>query len=267
MEIPDIYTQQSDAEANVSIAINRVVPPNASIELQMKFDTTLLPNKEKIYTSHFIFGLFILILTAYLFIVGWWEKHLLRRPILPPIRYPRKILALAHQMGTQLTSTKWHQLIDFGKKNAWPLTKLLNEQERQQKTPFWTKFKTNMFTFLSLMIEPIIGTFILLILTLITIDLIQEQINNFSLFCVILFSIIELLILYFAVIKPTRRSYWQKKLNQLSQPPILTGLTSMQVRQIYPLFILSQKNEDWRKKLIKTNPKLAQETHRYKEEK
>ena len=267
LDIPDIYTQQSDAQANVTIAINRIIPPEASIELQMQFDVSSLPAKEKLHTGNFIWGMLAVLLTCYWLVFGWWERCRLHRPILPKIKYPKTLAVLAYQMGTQLNPLKWQQLIDFGRKNVWPLAKLLKEQDASKNAPKRTNFKVKLATFVSLMHESVLGTIILFTLTLVALSLAQEQINYYILMGMILFCVIGLCLLYTTTMKPLRKTYWQKKLNQLAQPTILTGLTMMQVRQIYPLFILVQKNEEWRKKLIKTNPKVAQETHLYKEEK
>ncbi len=265
MEIPQIYTQQSDKDANVAISINRIIPPKAAIQLQMDFPTSVLPAKENLHTATFMSWILVMILGLYWLIFGWWEKQRLHRSPLPKIKYPHTISALAYQMGTSLTENKWQQLIDFGKQNSWPLAKLLNEQNSMTKHS--TLFKTKIVTFFSLMLEPMIGTMILILLGLISFSLIEKSISSKVIIMLITYGILGLILLYLTALKPTRKMYWQKKLQQLSLPTILTGLTSTQVRQIYPLFILTQKNEDWRKELIKTNPKVAQETHLYKEKK
>lgn len=266
LEIPDIYTQQADKEA-VTISIHRIIPPRAAIELQMKFEESALPPKENLHTSTFILWILVLILSLYWILSGWWERHRLNRAYLPKIKYPRTIATLAHQMGTHLNQMKWQQLADFGQKNGWPLAKLLAEQEEIEKHPGQVKFKAKVSTFLSLMTEPILGTIVLFIGAIIALSLAQEITNAQIYIWLIIFCILGIMMLYLLAFKPARKIYWQRKLKQLSEPTILTGLTSMQVRQIYPLFILTQKNEDWRKELIKTNPKVAQETHLYKEDK
>ena len=267
VEIPDIYTQQSDKEANVTISVQRVIPPRAEIVLQMKFEASNLPPKENLHTGTFILWILVLVLSLYWILSGWLEKHRLNRTHLPKIKYPRTIATLAHQMDTHLNQTKWQQLIDFGQKNNWPLAKLLVQQSATEKHPKWTKFKANVSTFLSLMLESILGTGVLFIAAIIALSLAQETVNIQTYVYLILFCILGITVLYLMAFKPARKIYWQKKLKQLSEPIILTGLTNAQVRQIYPLFILTQKNEDWRKELIKTNPKVAQETHLYKEDK
>ena len=82
----------------------------------------------------------------------------------------------------------------------------------------------------------------------------------------LLFSCFALVALYVFVFYPNRKTYWHKKMIQLNDSNVMIGLTSNQVRQIYPLCILIQGHEEWRKNLIKTNPKVAQETHFYRRE-
>jgi len=143
----------------------------------------------------------------------------------------------------------------------------LAEQEESEKHPGRAKFKAKVSTFLSLASESILGTIILFVGTIVALFLAKEAATIQTYVCVVVFCVLGIMMLYLLALKPARKIYWQKKLKQLSDSTILTGLTSMQVRQIYPLFILTQKNEDWRKELIKTNPKVAQETHLYKEAK
>lgn len=267
LEIPNIYTQQIDAKSNINITINRVVPPRAEINLQMQLDRNSLPIRDDGTIRSLLVGGGIVLLIIYWLAFAWWERKRLTKKYLPQIKYPRTITTLAHQMGTQVTPTKWDQLIHFGQTNGWPLAKLVSEQNTAQNKPVWTKIKTFSANFGALMFEPILGTLILVIGILITPYFMANTKITMPTFGLILFAIFGLIALYIFALKPTRRLYWQKKLNQLMDNTVLTGLTSKQVRQIYPLFVLVQRHEDWRQRLIQTNPKVAQETRLYKEEK
>ena len=170
---------------------------------------------------------------------------------------------LAHQMNVTLSSSKWHKLIDFGKQNNWPIAKLMKEKEQQEKHPTFTKFCAVWTSLWTLILEPMISTILMLIGIGLALLITQETFPKTQFIAMIILSAITLILLYCLGLRKTRILYWQKKLAQLATPNIMTGLTAYQVRQIYPLFILTQKQEEWRTALIKTNPKVAQETHLY----
>lgn len=265
MDIPDIYTQEIDQNSNLHIIINRVIPPHAKIKLQMQFDDSKLPTAEQTYTVPLILAIGSLLLIMYWILFGWLEKRHLIRGRLPKIKYPHNTLCLAHQLDTVITEQKWQLLIDFGKANNWPITKLMKEQNQQLHKPFLTHCKTIIANFWALMFEPIMGTFILLVGIGFTLYMAQNGLILGPLIGLIILSIAALTILYSLALKPIRQLYWQKKLAQLSDQNIMTGLTALQVRQIYPLFVITHKQDEWCQKLIQTNPKVAQETHLYKE--
>ena len=264
MEIPDVYTRQMDNHSNLNITINRVVPPYAQIQLQLKLDPTSLPAKEQTFILPWILLTTLFLLVLYWTVFSWWEKHLLTKARLPKIKYPHNTLCLAHQMGTTLTQSKWQQLIDFGMQNGWPIDKLIFEQKQQQTKPMLTKWKTVFANFYALTYEVFWGTLFLLIVTMIALYVANDSFPVALYIALTLFSCFALGLLYVFVLHPNRRIYWHKKLTQLSDQNIIIGLTTNQVRQIYPLFILVQNQEEWRKNLIKTNPKVAQETHLYR---
>ena len=267
MDIPDIYSQKTDSRSNTNFTINRVVPPRAKIQLHMQFDVNTLPKPDQLNTHLWILWGTGILLILYWILFGWWERRTIRKGRLPKIKYPHSLLSLAQQLSTIMTPQKWQQLIRFGEKNNWPLQKLNAEKDAFEKTPRKAVIEAALSNFIMLIFEPFVGTTLLVIGAALTLYYVQESYPLRGLLILVIFAVLGLYLLYALSLKQTRRLYWQRKLAQLSNKTILTGLTSMQVRQIYPLFILTQKNEEWRKNLIKTNPKIAQETHLYKEEK
>lgn len=260
LDIPDIYTQTIDSESNTSFMINRIVPPNASIQLHIQLNQNDLPlsTSTNIYLIPLLGSLLLLL---YWILFGWYEKYRAHKHNISKIKLPRSILLLAYQMDQILNEKKWQKIFEFSTKNKLDIDTLQKQKEQSEKYPQKTKITTALTTFISEMIEPIIGTSIFVISILFGLYFMENFYSNFVLILLILFSLIGLLFLYILVLKNIKKIYWQKKLIQLFQPKSLSGLTLQQVKQIYPMIILANKQEEWHVQLMQINPKLAQEIH------
>lgn len=267
MDIPDIYTQQTDKNATTSYVINRIIPEKASIQLQMSLDSTKLPSGyDELNTSlHWINLIVYLILLSYWGATLWWENKKNNAPTLPKIKYPKTLTELAHQIGTTMTHQKWQALIQFGKANNWPLQKLQKEQQDWQNHPKKTYLKTKTKTFFALAGETLAGTILLALLGLIGLYYVPQNLSVFWLVSFVLYAIVGVCLTYKTGLKKIRQIYWRKKLLQLEKPTIMAGLTQNQVRQVYPLFILANHHQEWRTKFCQINPTTAIQTHLNKE--
>jgi hypothetical protein len=268
MDIPDIYTQQTDNKSTTSYVINRIIPEKASIQLQMTLDSTKLPSgyEESNITPLWINFILYLILFLYWSSNLWWENKKNNKYPLPKIKYPKTLPALAHQIGTTMTQQKWQALIQFGKANNWPIQKLQKEQQEWQNHPKKTHLKTQTSTFFALTTETLVGTILLSLLGFVGLSFATKNVSVYWIISYVLYAIFGVYFSYKAGLKKIRQNYWRQKLSQLENPTTLTGLTHNQVRQIYPLFILTNHHEEWRTKLKKINPNTATKTHLDKEE-
>ncbi len=258
LEIEDIYRQTTDGQ-NLSFVIDRIVPPNGSVQLDLTLDKSALPLPENAHITLWIlvlsFGLYLLYWLGF----GWWENRTLKGNRLPKIKYPTDILVLATQMQAQFNTKKWQELIEFGKKNNWPTDKLVHQQK--QSTTKESLRKTELKSFWNIASETVWGTALLLAGTFITLLNVEEKFPCLGFAILTAGAFLGVLGLYHFALKKGRHLFWQKKLRQLLTLTVLAGLTQNQVRQIYPLFILTGNATQFKEALMKQNPKMAKQTH------
>ena len=261
LEIPDIYTQRTDNNANIYFQINRIVPPNASIQARLQLDLNQLPNGRTTSSSTLIMGGGLILLILYWLSFAWWNKHFTKQIPLSKMRRPKNPNLFAVQTGFPLTDDSWRKLCAFEAQNQKEAATLLKRYAGWQKHPVAEKTKATIQNFFLLTLEVIIGTTLLLIGMMIALYYLDQSAANWILWAYLGLSFGALLLLYFLALKSAQKTMWQKRLAQLSSEVVLAGLTTQQIRQIYPLFILSQQQDEWRQKLVRTNPKAVQNAH------
>ena len=260
LDISNIYTKKVDP-SNTAFSIQRIIPPHGSIHVSMQFDPNQLPLPEpkQLLSRTFILGLVLLIL--YLVFFAYSERRQAHHLKPKKLKGIPNILTLAKQMEANLTTKTWALLSTFCEHNAWAVSEMAAMQDIWTKDTRKDRIKLSIRNFFALTLEPIIGVMILIVgIELIEI-LIEQTFSPVLCALLIIGSLLGISLLYLVVLKPARKHYWEKSLIHFAQPQILIGLTKQQVCQIYPLFILSHKHEEWQQALIHTNPKLAKTVH------
>ena len=200
LDIPDIYTQRTDNHSNVYFQINRIVPPNANIHMQMQLNLSKLPVSISDWTTQIIFGLGMILLICYWFAFAWWNKHFFKPNPPSKIKQPKSFMLFSKQMGIPLTSSDFQTLSDFYTANNIPTDALNQQKLRWEKHPKLEAFKTNLYNFLLLTYEVIIGTVLLVGLILYTLAYLKALTTS-VVFLTLLFSFIGLVLLYFLALK------------------------------------------------------------------
>lgn len=262
LDIPNIYTQQTDAEAkSAAFQINRIVPPNASIHAQLQLDSAKLPNEQgqSVSSTALWSGLILLIVYWIAFVL--WDKYFPKKTRLAQIKQPQNPMLFSTQTGIKLTDNVWNELADFYTGINQSTEDLKKQQSKWKHHYLFEKFKANTQNFFLLTFELMIGTILLLAGIWGTIFYIAQQITLSAILSSLLLALLAWVLLYIFILKPTQQAFWHKRLTMLFSDAVLSGLTVQQIDQIYPLFILTQQGEKWREKLVQINPKSAQNAH------
>ncbi len=261
LDIPDIYTQQTDTHSNIFFQINRIVPPNASIQTHLQLDLKQLPDTQATSISTLVIWGGLILLVLYWLGFAWWNKHLAPKIALSKIHPPKNPILFSLQTSIPLTQNTWQKLYDFYAQNQGPSVRLNKQYEHWQKHTLWELIKATFQNFILLTYEVILGT---LLLTMGILGLLFYLNQRLPIWLCLLYgglSFCAWILLYFFALQPAQRVRWQQRWTQLSSDTVLLGLTVQQIRHLYPLFLLSNQEDAWRQKLIQINPKAAQDAH------
>ena len=109
--------------------------------------------------------------------------------------------------------------------------------------------------------EVLIGSVVLLLGTLFTLLYFDQHLSTGLVIVLSLFTLLGCILLYLLSLKPTRQLIWKQQRARLCEESILAGLTSQQIKQIYPLFLLSGEEQRWQAKLAQINPMSVNKAH------
>lgn len=267
LDIPDIYTQQADgALSKLYFDINRIVPPKASIQANLKLDLSKIPVAQAISWKKMGLYIGLMVLVLYWIAFAWWNKYFAKPLKVSKVKRPRNVVLFSVQTGAHLSDEIWDDLVDFYKATNEPIGTLNVQYKRWKKHPYFETVKGKLKNFFLLTFEVFLGSFLLLggiLLTgsILTHVYLEENIPAVQVSALVIFIILGCVLLYFVALKRIRTSLWQKYLGKLSSETVMAGLTLQQIKQIYPLFILTGKSEQWREKLNQINPISIQKVH------
>ena len=263
--ISEAYQQQRDLFGNLVYTSTRILPPFASIQLDLQFPVDQLPTASYLASwfqnNIFIFLSVLAVLIIYGLTVALWEKKRGLRTSLSKATRHRSLLDLSWEMGTFLTEEKWHLILHFGQQNNLPTKQLELQYHHSRKHPIFMSIVVHTKTFLRLTLEVIIGLFVLIMLAIWGSFISKMPLTLGQIVLLVSLAIAEVFWLYWFVFKPQRKQFWQTQLHTFCQPTFMTGLTVQQVRLLYPLFILSDQHVSWRQQLARQTPQVATQTH------
>lgn len=259
LSIPDIYTQQTDATATGTLwRINRIIPPKASIQLNLKMDLTKIPAQETQSVKLPILTIGLLLMLLYWLAFAWWTKRFVKPLNAAKIKRPKNIILLATQMGVSITENCWQKISDFYTITNGP--DISAQHTRWQKHPISESVKATLKNIFLLTVEVFFGSLLLVSGIIISIYYLEQSISTGLVLLLLSYALTGCILLYLCALSPLQKAQWKRKLNQLSLEHVLTGLTSQQIEQIYPLFIVARQ-EQWRQNLVQVNPNSAQKAH------
>ena len=262
LEIPNIYRQQTDANSpSTYFHIQRVVPPKASIQANLKLDLSQIPEAQTISWKTIILYLGVFLVLLYWLAFAWWTKHFAKKLAVSKIRRPKNILLFSTQTGRSVTEDAWQELLDFSSVVNEPVSAIISQHERWKKHPHWEELKAGLKNFILSTTEVIIGTALLVAGIIGAIFYSEQNVSMPLVWGLSSSAFVGCVLLYFIVLKKIQQDIWQRRLAQLSVNSVLAGLTLQQIKQIYPLFVLVGQNDSWRKKLNQVNPVSIHKAH------
>lgn len=261
MDIPEIYTQQADVHSNLYMQIHRIVPPNASIQANLVLDMTKLPEATTSDTNNELLFLGVTLLILYWAAYAGWTKYFAKPQHPANIKCPKNLILFIIQMSKLPTEKIWHDLFAFHQDNQISADKIKKQYQHWLQHPDKEEKKAKIQNICLLSYEVILGT-ILLLTGIIGISFYLDQpFTRPIIWSLAVISILVCILLYLFILKPSQKRKWYKQLSLLSNPSVISGLSTQQICQIYPLFVLAGQGEQWRVLLNQINPKAAQQVH------